>query len=168
MRDILFKAKRIDNGEWVEGSYLNCKGATTCKHYIRTFDDEWGVEWVEVDETTICQYTGLNDNHGNKIWENDVVEFLGYKGKIVFECGCFGIGSKITIDWDKISDNIFPITGCNNFLKACENDNFISLWEIYWNFNEEENCIYMIDTIGNIFDSPELLEGGGEDEIDRC
>lgn len=174
MRDILFKAKAINrdkgyhrtkykNGDWVYGLITRLYDERF-KNLPAEMTDLSGVSGIEIDHNTICQYTGLNDNHGNKIWENDVVEFLGYKGKIVFECGCFGIGSKITIDWDKISDNIFPITGCNNFLKACENDNFISLWEIYWNFNEEENCIYMIDTIGNIFDSPELLEGSGEDD----
>ena len=50
--------------------------------------------------------------------------------------------------------------GCDNSLYACENDNFISLWEIKWNFNDIENSIETIEVIGNIFDNPELLEGG--------
>ena len=130
-REILFKAKRRDNGEWVEGSFITgvfCRLGQDIPYIFcpekadydcfEDFSETNGI--FEVQPDTICQYTGLTDKNGNKIWENDVVEFLGHKGKIVFECGCFGIGSKITIDWDKISDNIFPITGCNNFLKACD------------------------------------------------
>lgn len=66
MREILFKAKRIDDGEWVEGYYMN-----RVNHEIIQYGT-----WIiyEVDENTVCQYTGLTDKNGNKIWENDVVE----------------------------------------------------------------------------------------------
>lgn len=80
MKEILFKAKRIDNGEWVYGFYMDRKGPEIIQ------DGTW-IIW-EVDENTVCQYTGLTDKNGNKIWENDVVrlpELFGSEiGQVVY------------------------------------------------------------------------------------
>ena len=150
----LFKAKRIDNREWVQG-YLY---GIWEKRYIL-----WGMtndipNMIEVDPSTICQCTGLKDKNGKLIWENDVVDFLGHKGTVVFECGGFGIWYQKNIYWEEIQANIMRVTGCENILYACENDNYISLWEIYWNFNDEEDSTDLVEVIGNIFDDPELIK----------
>lgn len=155
----LFKAKRIDTGKWVIGFYAYINE----RHFIYTGQLIHGglyavPESFEVDPSTICQCTGLKDKNGELIWENDVVDFLGHKGTTVFECGSFGIAYKTPIDWYGIEANIKSITGCDNRLYACGNDNYISLWEIYWNFNDEDDSLNTAEVIGNIFDNAELLE----------
>ena len=160
----LYRAKRMDNGEWEIGNLIYLPNgeyeiANKCTNPPDS-DPMWGkcVITHKVDHTTICQCTGLNDKNGKLIWENDIVDYLGHKGKVKYECGSFGIVFREIIDWEEIEANICPITGCDNSLYACENDNFISLWEIMWNFNDIENSIETIEVIGNIFDNPELLE----------
>ena len=157
----LFKAKRLDNGEWATGSLITFedgtrKIATSCLE--GKADEPILVCAYDVDRDTICQCTGLKDKNGKLIWENDIVDFLGHKGIVKYECGSFGVAYRECIDWEEIESNICPVTGCDNALYACENDNFISLWEIYWNFNDEDNSVNTVEVIGNIFDNPKLLE----------
>ena len=146
----LFKAKHFD--EWHIGNIVKEPSGL----YIR--DIKENVMASIDDESTICQCTGLKDKNGKLIWENDIVDFLGHKGVIKYACGGFGIGYRKNIDWEEIQANIMRVTGCENLLYACENDNYISLWEIYWNFNDEDDSVNTVEVIGNIFDNPELLE----------
>ena len=156
----LFKAKRTDNGEWVEGylSYPFCTKNGNESYYFYAKDSLGFFCRCVVDASTICQCTGLKDKNGKLIWENDIADFLGHKGVIKFESGSFGIGYRKNIDWEEIQANIMRVTGCENLLYACENDNYISLWEIYWNFNDEDDLVNTVEVIGNIFDNKELLE----------
>ena len=150
-KEIVFAAKRTDNGEWIEGFLTIMWGS----HHIINKENE-NTAYL-IDEDTICLSSGLSDKYGKPIRENDIVEFLGHRGKVVFECGSFGIAFSDTIDWEEVEKNILPVTGCNNSLATCMNDNFISLWEIMWNFNDEEERIETVEVVGNIFDNPELL-----------
>lgn len=129
----LFKAKRVDNGEWVQG-YLY--GIWEKKYIL------WGMtndipNMIEVDSSTICQCTGLRDKNGNLIWENDVVGFWDAysteNGQAEMDC----IG-KVVWDDETIS---FQVT---NRLSA-----------------ESYEVLDECSVIGNIFDNPELLESEG-------
>lgn len=159
----LFKAKRVDNGEWVLGALFDGENHCIIGQEIKFSPyqtNECKIVGYEVDRNTICKSTGLRDKNGNLIWENDIVDLLGHKEVIKYECGSFGIAYKNIIDWEEIESKIMPVTGCDNALYACENDNFISLWEIYWNFNDEDDSVNTVEIIGNIFDNPELESEG--------
>ena len=135
MREILFRAKQIDNGEWVEGQYafiLNplTESGEPIKHLIcngtNIFNDE-------IDPETICQYTGLTDKNGNRIWENDIVgawsEGKTYIGRV-----------KRRVDGLYI---IYP-----SYQK-----------QEFWGLCPDENGKTTVEVIGNILDNPELLKG---------
>ena len=138
MREILFKAKRIDNGEWVEGCYAECKGKTFIGIGTSIGIDALKgfcvpvIKWFEVDPETLCQFTGLYDKNGKRIWENDIVF-------VTDENDCSG----------QIS------TGIGNVI-------FIEgMWYIDGRPQEglyDINKVFQIEVIGNAFDNQELLQ----------
>lgn len=80
--EILCKAKRLDNGEWVEGYYVHnaagqhmMVGGCHDKSYIMT----------EVDPSTVCQYTGLTDKHSTWIFEGDICRVGNLTYQVVFQ-----------------------------------------------------------------------------------
>lgn len=101
-------------------------------------------------ENTSCMFTGMRDVNKEMIWENDIVEFLGKRGTIVYCNGAFGIEFTDYIVWKDIEEEINELTGNNPHFVY--NDNFISLWEIYWNFNDEYNHLRKVKVIRNEHD----------------
>ena len=69
IENIKFKAKRLDNGEWVEGDLMKeSYGARIIEHTSKADN------WIAVDPSTVCQFTGLKDCKGNEIWEHDLLQ----------------------------------------------------------------------------------------------
>ena len=135
-REILFKAKRKDNGEWVEGNLITNERNENQKYIGYIFDERNGViedfDLVEVIPTTICQYTGLTDKNGKKIWENDIVN---------------------RTDLHVVSE---PSIGFIEY--DLENTSFLIHWTNKVEYSPTYHWKDKLQVIGNIFDNPELLE----------
>lgn len=98
MREILFRGKRKDNGEWVYGDLLHPDTECDCGYSIEDIDKSIKNNCHEVITETVSEYTGLTDKNANKIFENDIVEydhFLGhFRGCVVeFKNGIFYLKS---------------------------------------------------------------------------
>lgn len=139
MREILFKAKRLDNGEWVEGSLISTEDnsgfilRSKTKAFIPKGTNTFcSTECYEIDQTTLCQYTGLTDKNGKKIWENDIVN---------------------RTDLHVVSEPSIGFIGYD-----LENTSFLIHWTNKVEYSPTYHWKDKLQVIGNIFDNPELLE----------
>ena len=105
MHEILFKGKRVDNGEWIEGGYFKWVNVWEEEQPLILVKTETGFSYNEVDPETVGQYIGVNDENGRKIFEGDIVEFTSHPfeitniGVVTFEGGCFGIEYLLSGKW---------------------------------------------------------------------
>ena len=148
MREILFRAKRIDNGEWVSGYYVYdyahnahfiFKNQFVCPNCINDRRIDYSVCDYEIDPDTLCQYTGLKDKNGNRIWENDIVVCKQY------------------IDGNFIDYHIeFGFVEMKHGAYGLHRDRPDAYYRPFKDWLED----YEYEVLGNIFDNPELLKGG--------
>lgn len=146
MRDINFRGKRTDNGEWVygvptkdgRGEMVMVENIFECEEYNCR-----GANCLYVDENTVGQYTGLTDKNGTKIFEGDIVK-----------CVDVNNGGSFTAIVSFGNPNHEYNWGFQLVQMGGDNLNTdILLW-----VDMEEAGAY-IEVIGNIYDNPELLGG---------
>lgn len=149
----LFKAKRTDNGEWVQGylfddGFENGRvfiGGLVIEKYNGTACDDWTISgscFCEVDKSTICQCTGLKDKNGKLIWENDIVKDLFSDACAQIKYGSY----QSCFDSTKTEHVGFYVDWSGKCTKRYRKD--LGYW------------INMVnaEVIGNIFDDPELIK----------
>ena len=85
IENIKFKAKRLDNGEWIIGSFVVMKIPALSKTTIGIVA-AGGATLHEIVPSTVCQFTGLKDCEGKELFENDLIHFVGHKpiGKVIW------------------------------------------------------------------------------------
>ena len=132
MRDIVFRGKRVDNGEWISGDLRHWKNGKVGIH-----NNALNFTLVVIPET-VGQYTGLKDKNGRRIFEGDFIRHCREAALVCFGEYAFNIELKTHIgfhlDWDK-----------QNYYRKD-----IAFWA-------KKRAI---EVIGNIHDNPELLKEG--------
>lgn len=154
----LFKAKRLDNGEWVQGSYLYDYGRDihyifaneiACPNCINDRRKDFSLQDYEIDPSTLCHCTGMRDKNDKLIWENDILDgFIypymsdGVHNYYVEVCWCANVPS-FGIYTQKYPES--KVAGISAGMTELMED---------WDSNDWE-------VIGNIFDNQELSESEG-------
>lgn len=152
MREILFRGKQVDKGEWVEGyvfemhilgdktTYISTKPFMLCN------DGDFDYEPFAVDTETVGQYTGLTDKNGTKIFEGDIVKIAYYFG--------WDDEQEKNVPEEEYISKVYSIDGCPFCvdLLHCDGDMSPIAW-LDWSYDDAE-----IEVIGNIHDNPELLK----------
>lgn len=139
MREILFRGKRIDNSEWVEGYYVRLYGSNgrvSRRIYTSCAEVDCGdyyPDFFEVQPSTVGLYTGLKDKNRRRIFEGDIVKA---QDDLIFSPFCDGLVGKVVY------------TEAAFFIEPKDPTKSEYL------FNE---CA-VYEVLGNMHDNPELLE----------
>lgn len=172
-REILFRGKRVDNGEWISGDLITTPFIRneTQQNIVYILDitkadydcfedltEENGI--FEVDRKTVCQYTGLSYKYGKRIFEGDICKFFD-NSYCVDLTGVVKFG-EYSQDGSGGEYKLTPVIGV--YAEICTNENYPE-----WNRTIsllEAMHLEGFEVIGNIFDNPELTEikGNGRQE----
>ena len=132
MREILFKAKRKDDGKWVEGYYQKRYDLLGNEEHLIFRAYSYTVwEYTEINPETLCQFTGLCDKNGNKIWENDIL--MAHLDEFYPEDVTY-----ITVKWNFAGFVAYEAGTDGEYLDEFDLEHF--------------------EVVGNIFDNKELLQ----------
>lgn len=131
MREILFRGKRTDNGEWIEGCFLDKNNIGI--FYDDTEESDCSVHIFPVVTSTVGQYTGLTDKNGKKVFEGDIIETPDRLVKVVWFVG----NSQFDLHFIRYKDDV-TIT-------------------IFKGIHMRDLKEY--EVIGNVHDNPELFVG---------
>lgn len=129
MREILFRGKRLDNGEWAYGFYIHAPNHLQQQvHLIQPVGDDGRLTILrKVDPETVGQFTGKFDKNGKRIFEGDICSVYNRIYKVEFKYSL----------WDFV----------------------ILSKKVYCNPAFDSHCGERCEIVGNIYDNPELLEG---------
>lgn len=154
MREVLFRGKRADYGEWIEGYYAKQSNHACFAHELKyqhfIFKDVCldfnlgGLQGFEIIPETVGQYTGLKDKNGKKIFEGDIVRLTDEHNEIEWTAVVVFGNPNGEYNWGWQLKAIGEFDGNKDIL----------LW-----VDMEESGAYF-EIIGNIHDNPELLKGG--------
>ena len=150
-REILFHGKRVDNGQWVEGSLI---GEDVIVGNIVDFEEDYFTTkfWYRVEPETVGQFTGLTDKYGTKIFEGDVLKFVGGTCDFFIK-SAYGHrhekGTIFTVKW-------FP-SGYTLYESKTKDPLYPNCWSNIGNYDFWNNS-RSFEVIGNIYDNPELLK----------
>ena len=136
MREILFRGKRADNGEWIYGDLRNYE-----KSGVKAIFSHELLQRIKVAPETVGQYTGLKDKNGKKIFEGDIVRYPDCVLYAEYNGGC----NEGVVDWCEETMCFY----------------FTNRWSAEMeDFDVVERKMIDVEVIGDIHDNPELLKGG--------
>lgn len=139
MREILFRGRRKDTGEWV---YWTCMGKLHQTQNGKLMSGttgltEWAYELLSIDDDTIGQYTGITDKHGKYVFEGDMIRHCN-------DCPDAELEEKGVVFWDE------EYCGWRRTSNGAFHRGAVDTYRLSW------ECVY--EVIGNIHDDPELME----------
>ena len=146
MREILFRGKRIDNGEWIEGGYY-LEPYSNYAHIVCWNSFGLGfTEYIKVAPETVGQYTGLKDKNGKRIFEGDILEVNNFPYRENSFSNCV-VAYGIFREFDRQEMVGFYLYWTS------DTEAYRKLPNLKW-WLEERGAV----CIGNIHDNPEMLE----------